>query len=582
LTVAGAKRHLGGRSRVLIVLVAGIALVWMLRLATAWADRTAYAITLLGFVVGVVLLADWLIASYGPGLWRFTRSVTTSLWDAIRVNEEVLDLVGRHPRVFGWLGRRLSAEKPSGLYLTITAVMSLYFFWSFVSISSSLVLSRAITQYDTQILALFRAFRTPGLTRLFWAATVVADPRVIPLLALAAVLLLAAWGRRSEAALLVTTLFVGLLVQTPAKMSFGRARPPAVFALIKEPASFSFPSGHAFTSMLFFGILVFILWRALPGVRERLAVLLVAGVIVATVGLSRLYLGVHWPSDVLASWSLALALISAMCGGYLMLVRYRALPEQWPTWSSSRVRWAATWLIVLFSFVATVVGSQADPLLGVVAAGPPTREWPVTLRADGTPSPSARELKALPLFSEKLDGTHQEPIGIVFVGSEKQLIDAFEAAGWQVADKPSLTTLGRAAGAAISNRTYPTAPVTPTFLDGAVQDVAFEKPEGSATVRRRHHARFWKTRLTVRGVPVWVATASYDSGLEIGSTIPLPTHRIDPNIDVEQAYLVGDLVKTGQVALVGRVTVTQPSTGSNAQGDAWFTQGYASLLRAVH
>ena len=61
--------------------------------------------------------------------------------------------------------------------------------------------------------------------------------------------------------------------------------------------------------------------------------------------------------------------------------------------------------------------------------------------------------------------------------------------------------------------------MTPTFLDGAVQDVAFEKPEGASTVRRRHHARFWQTNMTLMGSPVWVATASFDSRLEIGTAV---------------------------------------------------------------
>jgi undecaprenyl-diphosphatase len=140
--------------------------------------------------------------------------------------------------------------------------------------------------------------------------------------------------------------------------------------------------------------------------------------------------------------------------------------------------------------------------------------------------------------------------------------------------------LARAAAAAIGNQPYPTAPVTPTFLDGAVQDVAFEKSSGTATVRRRHHIRFWQTHATINGVPVWVATASFDSRLEIGTTIPLPTHHIEPDIDAEQAYVVADLTRTGRAEFVARVRVTQPSTGTNAQGDAWFTQGYASLLKA--
>ena len=97
-------------------------------------------------------------------------------------------------------------------------------------------------------------------------------------------------------------------------------------------------------------------------------------------------------------------------------------------------------------------------------------------------------------------------------------------------------------------------------------------------MRRRHHVRWWMTDLTWQGRPVWVATASFDSRLEIGSAIPLPTHHIDPDIDAEQAFEVRDLAATGLVRVATRVRVAPPSTGTDAQGDAWFTQGMATLL----
>lgn len=579
--MSGTKRQVGKRSRVAVALIAGMALVWVLRLVSVWADRTVAFVTFVAFIAALVLLVDWLVASFGPGLWRFAGSVGKSVGHALRDDAEVRALVGRHPRLVGWLGRRFSKERPSGLYLTVTAASALYFFSSLVSIALSLALSRAITSYDPRILALLRVFRTPALTRLLWIATVLADPRVIPLLVGVTALLLVMWGRRAEAALLVVTLSGVVLLQTLVKLAFGRPRPPVAFALIKEPSSFSFPSGHAFASLLLAGVIMFVLWRTLGSLRIRLAALFVAGLVVAAVGLSRVYLGVHWASDVIASWSLALAWLSVTCGCYLMLVRYRGMREAWPVWSSRRVRSAATLVVSLAAIVVVVAGAQVDPLLAKATAETPARPWAVAVGSTGRPVPTAADLRQLPLFSEKLDGSRQEPIGIVLVGTRSQLTSAFETAGWQVADQPSFTTLARAVFAAVGNRSYPTAPVTPTFLDGAVQDIAFEKPDGAATVRRRHHARFWRTHVALAGVPVWVATASFDSRLEIGSTIPLPTHHIDPNIDAEQVYVVDDLVGTGQAALVARVRVTQPSTGTNAQGDPWFTQGYASVLEAT-
>ena len=547
----------------------------------AWIDRTVAFVAFAAVGAALVLLVDWLVASYGPGAWRFVRSVGVSVGRALRDDAEVRALAGRHPRVSAWLGSRVSRERASGLYLTVTVISALYFFLSFVSIALSLVLSRAITDYDPQILALLRVFRTPVLTRLLWVATVLADPRVIPLLVGVAALLLVMWGRRAEAALLVVTSSGGFLLETLAKVSFARPRPPVAFALINEPSTFSFPSGHAVASLLLAGILVFVLWRSVRRVRARLAVLFVAGAVVVAVGLSRVYLGVHWASDVIASWSLGLAWLSVTCGCYLMAVRYRGMPERWPAWSSRRVRGVVTLVVSLATIVALAAGAQADPLLLQAIAGPPARPWVVSTGAVGRPAPTAADVQRLPLVTEKLDGSPQEPIGIVFVGTRYQLTSGFETAGWVAADAPSLSTLARAVLAAVEDRPYPTAPVTPSFLDGAVQDIAFEKPEGAATVRRRHHARFWLTHLTLQGVPVWVATASFDSRLEIGSAIPVPTHHIDPDIDAEQIYVVRDLVATRRTTLAARVRATQPGTGTNAQGDPWFTQGYVSVLEAA-
>jgi len=579
--VSRTKRRVGTRSRVVVALTAGIALLWALRLVSAWADRTVAFVTFGAFIAALVLLLDWFVASFGPGLWRSARSVGASVWRALRDDTEVRALVGRHPRFFGWLGRRTSRERPGGLYLTLTTASALYFLSGFVSIARSLALSRAITSYDPRISALLRVFRTPALTRLLWIATVLADSRVILLLAGISALLLTMWGRRGEAAMLVITLSSGVVLQTLLKLAFRRPRPPVAFALIKEPSSFSFPSGHAFESLLLAGVVVFVLWRGSGNLRVRLAVLFVAGSAVAAVGLSRVYLGVHWTSDVFASWSLALAWLSVTCGCYLMLVRYGGMREAWPVWSGLRSRRVATLAVSLAAVAAVVAGAQVDPLLAKVTAETPARPWVVATGPTGRPLPTSADLRRLPLHSEKLDGSPQEPIGIVFVGTPAMLTSAFEAAGWQVADKPSFATLTRAVFAALGNRPYPTAPVTPTFLGGAVQDIAFEKHEGVATVRRRHHARFWRTHVTLAGVPVWVATASFDSRLEIGSTIPLPTHHIAPDIDAEQAFVVDGLVGTGRVALLERLRVTSPSTGTNAQGDPWFTQGYASVLEAT-
>jgi undecaprenyl-diphosphatase len=78
-----------------------------------------------------------------------------------------------------------------------------------------------------------------------------------------------------------------------------RARPDGLIPAIRE-TGFSFPSGHATGSMAFYGFTAFILCRLYP--RYAKAVVTIAAVIILTIGMSRLYLGVHFPSDVVGGY----------------------------------------------------------------------------------------------------------------------------------------------------------------------------------------------------------------------------------------------------------------------------------------
>ena len=81
--------------------------------------------------------------------------------------------------------------------------------------------------------------------------------------------------------------------------------------------------------------------------------------------------------------------------------------------------------------------------------------------------------------------------------------------------------------------------------------------------------------------PVWVATASFDVGIELSSPLHLPTHRIDPHIDAERALIVSDLLRAGATEL-GMIVVVPPLRGTNAAGDPFTTDGRAVILMTAH
>ncbi|MFJ8621874.1 phosphatase PAP2 family protein [Kitasatospora sp. NPDC093550] len=133
------------------------------------------------------------------------------------------------------------------------------------------------------------------------------------------------WRRAAVVALApLVWLGLGQLLRQGLMHGFGRPRPPGVHRAVSA-SGFSFPSGHTFTSAVCAGLLALAVARARPG-RARWAVAC-AAVFAAAIGVSRVYLGVHWPLDVLGGWLLAAAWLA---GGALLLhrtLRWAAVPR---------------------------------------------------------------------------------------------------------------------------------------------------------------------------------------------------------------------------------------------------------------
>jgi undecaprenyl-diphosphatase len=99
------------------------------------------------------------------------------------------------------------------------------------------------------------------------------------------------------------------------KHNFARERPTLIEALAKE-GTFSFPSGHSFISLCFYGIIASWWMRTHTHLSERFLIATASGSAIALIGASRVYLGVHYPSDVLAGYSAAVPWLTACLQAY--------------------------------------------------------------------------------------------------------------------------------------------------------------------------------------------------------------------------------------------------------------------------
>lgn len=223
-------------------------------------------------------------------------------------------------------------------------------------------------------------------------------------------------------------------------------------------------------------------------------------------------------------------------------------------------------------------GNQADPIHARTKARHRSRPMPGVLDAAAGLAIHDDHVASLPRFTARMTGATQAPIGLVFLGSGHDLLEAFEHAGWHAAERITCRTAFRAFGRGVMNRPYHCAPVFPSFLEGNLHDVAFQQTTPGGSSRRRHHARWWLTDFTCEGKQVWVATASYDAGVGIGRLLPIPIHHIHPDIDTERDYIAASLSATGRVKVTQEVRITQPMTGRNSAGDPFYTKGKAVVL----
>jgi len=166
------------------------------------------------------------------------------------------------------------------------------------------------TPLDRALLLELHAGGHPALARAAWIVTQFGDEAVLlPITALAALLLIVRRERHAAVVLLAVALSARLLVEL-LKMWTARPRPEAALHLVGTQ-TWSFPSGHA-TNATVIGLALALLLVRDP--RRRRAALCAAALLAFLVGLSRVMLGVHWPSDVVAGWAFGLLFV-------LLLVR---------------------------------------------------------------------------------------------------------------------------------------------------------------------------------------------------------------------------------------------------------------------
>lgn len=249
----------------------------------------------------------WVVApAYSP----FTKTVLVSLlllaafglialpyclWAMLHLLRDV----PLYLRLKQWL-HALQQRWPA-LYILLTLALSGCMLFAFAELTRQTIFHQTMGIFDNAFIWLIRYLATPGLDPVMIFITNLGYGYLYSAIVILSLAVLAFCRRWLELQSLAICLLGGTALNNLLKYGFQRTRPEAL--RLVEAAGYSFPSGHAMVSLCFYGMLAFIIARNIRSRHGRIAIAVFAILLISAIGISRIYLGVHYPSDVLAGYT---------------------------------------------------------------------------------------------------------------------------------------------------------------------------------------------------------------------------------------------------------------------------------------
>jgi membrane-associated phospholipid phosphatase len=259
--------------------------------------ESALAVMAMLLFLAAAALAAWWVAGH-PDLVRGWAH-------GLLERPPVRRLTDRYQRQLAFLARRLNPNAAFGLWLTVGLAVIVSAGWALGELAEAVQERDDLAVHDSPVAAWLSQHRVEWLTGTMRGVTWLGSGLVtIPLMIVAAPLL-ARPGHRRRTAVIAVIIMAGtsLLVHS---IKFLMARPrPTLEEVIATAVGFAFPSGHTAQAVAVYGTLAFLICLRLVRWRHRVAVCTAALVLILVIGFSRLYLGVHWLTDVLGGFVLA-------------------------------------------------------------------------------------------------------------------------------------------------------------------------------------------------------------------------------------------------------------------------------------
>lgn len=460
------------------------------------------------------------------------------------------------PRLYSFLSTIISpARLPLGFGLIVAAV----FWFAFFAVVQDYLAGDPLVRADIRVMSFVRTLREPTVNLVMLFLTYLGNWQVITAGSIVFAVLMYLSRQWWWLSAFAASILGEQVLSQVTKLAFHRERPSLDNALLPA-AGASFPSGHALVAFAFYGFIACYVVSQTRNWWAKTVIFMSIIPLILGIGFSRIYLGVHWPSDVMASFALGPAWVATVLTVFSIAWNSPPQENSRPISPLYVMAGAGVWMVAVVAVFLT------RPLITPITASPKL----ITLNEGDL---DTRLFDYIPRFTEDFAGAQTEPINVILVASEADLSRAFREAGWVAAAPLSIVSGVKLVMAEFRNRADPNAPGLPVFLKGLPNDKTFERSTAENSARERQHLHLWTTNLTDNGVPIWVGTVHLDMPGTLYRAVTY--HMIAPDVDRERETLTNDLPSSRCVETVQVIDVTSPMQGKNIFQNSFFTDGRA-------
>ncbi len=270
-----------------------------------------------------------------------------------------------YPRLFDLL---LTLMRPGGLPLALGLLIAAVCWFAFFGVVEDYVTGEPLVQADLRLITLIQTLREPALNQVMLFLTYLGNWQVITVGSAVFAILLYLSRQWWWLGAFATSILGDQLLSQATKFAFHRERPNLDSALLPAVGS-SFPSGHALVAFAFYGFIACYAVGKTRSWRVKTLIFTVFIPLILGIGFSRIYLGVHWPSDVIASFALGPAWVATVL--VVFSLTWKPTPQE-------SIRHLSPWLAVLGAgiWLATAITLfLTHPFIAHMAALPKITAW---------------------------------------------------------------------------------------------------------------------------------------------------------------------------------------------------------------